>query len=242
MNHRFSAGLLLVLLMQTPVQNPAARSCSASVDQCVSAVTAKVRERFPNAELFQVSILGLLPDSLKGILQAEAIRSSYYIGEKDRYVQAVQRLAQDGKTADLQVLEESAKPEPCTRGYPSPSSQVCAQQIELLESPPVPLDIARLSSQERLSDLLIKNGMSSSGPVDVSFVAAKRLGESLKQSSSPLVANLSNLDPGRPVVSVTPRGKSRTQVGPTTYFDLLTAKVLGTIRPNSTRPPPSLRP
>ncbi len=242
MNHRFSAGLLLVLLTQTPVQNPPKSSCSESIDQCVSVATARVRERFPNAELFQVSVFGLSPESLRGRLEAESIRSSFYIGEKNRYVQTVQRLAQGGKTADLQIVEESAKPEPCITGYPSPDSQVCAQQIESLESPPFPLDIADRSSQERLSALLVKNGMGNSSPIDVSFVAAKKLGESLKQSHSSLVANLSNLDPARPVVSVTPRGNSRTQVGPTTYFDLLTAKVLGSIRPSSARPPPSSRP
>src|SRR5689334_22449147 len=145
------ASLLSVLVSQA--QGASVQACPASIQQCISEASMKVREQFPDAQLYQVSLFALQPDSLKRSLRAESVQGYFYIGKSDRYVKSVQRLRQDGKSPEVQISEESATPNACTNAFPSPDASVCAQQNESLKTTPIPLDQAALSS-ERIFDLL----------------------------------------------------------------------------------------
>ena len=65
---------------------------SSVIERAVDRDSSVVKRNFPNAQLFQVAVFGLVP---KTVSDQEIVNGSvqtfYYIGSEDRYVQATQR-------------------------------------------------------------------------------------------------------------------------------------------------------
>jgi hypothetical protein len=226
-------------------QNASSKSVSV-IEGVVQRDSSAVKSKFPNAQLFQVAIFGLVPKTLsdQGIANA-SVQSSYYIGSQDRYVQAIQR-----ETADLQavpeVVEKSSKPEACDNGYPLPGSEVCAPQTDVLAGQPASLGVREFSELSHLPDWLAKAGLDPSEPYDVTITTAVQLSAVIKSSQSREVVQISpllaQLKPDQIVFSVTDRGGGRSKVGSTIFFNAATGEVIGRSRVVKQRLPPSVRP
>lgn len=226
-------------------QNAASKSLSA-IERVVKRDSSAVQNKFPDAQLFQVAIFGLVPKSLSNQEMVNvSVQSSYYIGSAERYVQAIQR-----GTADLQavpeVVERSSKPEACDNGYPLPGSQVCAPQTDVFAGQPPPLDIRELSELVHLPDWLAKAGLDPSDPYDVTITTASQLSAAVKSSQSrevlQMTSLLAQLKPDQIVFSLTDRGSDRSRTGSTIFFNATTGEVIGRSRVVKQRLPPSGRP
>ena len=226
-------------------QNAPSKSLSM-IEGAVKRDSSAVKSKFPNAQLFQVAIFGLVPKALsdQGTVNP-SVQSSYYIGSQDRYVQAIQR-----ETADLEaapeVLEKSSKPEACDNGYPLPGSEVCAPQTDVLVGQPPPLSVREFSELSHLPDWLAKAGLDPSEPYDVTITTASQLSAVIKSSQSREVVQMSSslaqLKPDQIVFSVTDRGGDRSKIGSTIFFNAVTGEVIGRSRVVKQRLSPSVRP
>jgi hypothetical protein len=226
-------------------QNAASKSLSV-IEGVVKRDSSAVKSKFPNAQLFQVSIFGLVPKALSDQETVNAsVQTSYYIGSQDRYVQATQR-----ETADLkavpEVVEKSSKPEACDNGYPLPGSEVCAPQTDVLAGQPPPLGVREVSELRHLPDWLAKEGLAPSDQYDVTITTASQLSVATKSSQSREVLEMSpslaQLKPDQIVFSVTDRRGERSRIGSTIFFNAATGEVIGRSRVLKQRLPPSARP
>jgi len=226
-------------------QSAASKSLSV-IEGVVKRDSSAVKSKFPNAQLFQVAIFGLVPKALSDQGKVNpSVQSSYYIGSQDRYVQAIQR-----ETADLEavpeVVEKSSKPEACDNGYPLPGSEVCAPQTDVLVGQPPPLSVREFSELSHLPDWLAKAGFDLSESYDVTITTASQLSVAVKSSQSREVVQMSSslaqLKPDEIVFSVTDRGGDRSKIGSTIFFKAGTGEVIGTSRVVKRRLPPSVRP
>lgn len=233
---------LSVAQVDSGSQNAVSKASSV-IERAVDRDSSVVKRKFPNAQLFQVAIFGLVPKTLSDqkIIDG-SVQSFYYIGSEDRYVQATRR----GPESAPEVVERSSKREACDNGYPLPGSQVCAPQMDVLGGRPPTLGVHELSELVHLPDWLAKAGWESSDPYDVTITTASQLNVASKSAQSPELLQLSTplaqLKPDQIVVSLTERGSDRSRVGSTIFFDAATGEMIGSSRLVKQRLPPSERP
>jgi hypothetical protein len=179
---------------------------SRSVQNVVASESAQVKQQFPTAKLFQVSILDVVPTKLAiGQTGSSAIESSYYIGNPDEFVQASKETSGRPGAADAIVVRKSSAAEGCMNGYPGKGINTCAEQVGGPKKEPGKLNPEILSNLGKLVPQLSSFGIDVNEPVILTLTTAGRALEGLIESRSPnedLLEHLRTLPVDRPVLSV----------------------------------------
>jgi hypothetical protein len=202
-----------------------------------------VQSRYPDARLFQVTAFGIVPNDLSadGTISVN-VQASYNVGLKDRYVQATQRSA-GHETATPELVEMPSKPSGCAKPYPSPGSEVCAQQMgSVAEHREVTVNDVRKLNE--LAEWVSKAGWDASEPYDLTLTSASQLTALLAAKPSAGAQEcsaLGRLQPDAIVVALTQRSGDRTKIGSTVVIDGNTGGVVCTYRLSPPRLPPGGR-
>src|SRR6266436_5923166 len=114
-----------VLLGVLPVCNLEAQSSESThkavdaLEQTIDKQSIRVEQQFPAAKLFQVSVYNVIPKELSsGKMDPRSVERSYYIGNADTFVQAVEEPSNELSKSHTVLLEKGSKPEDCKKGYP----------------------------------------------------------------------------------------------------------------------------
>jgi hypothetical protein len=146
-----------------------------SLEEIVSKQTSHVKERFPQAKLFEVYVYNVVPQSFRaGEANDASVESSYYIGSSQSFVQAVQKHSSDPLGTGTVLLRKNSKQEDCKVGYPGPGAQVCSQQLGGLEHEPSPISVNVLDKLPVLLHSLSNHGIDGDRPVVLTFTTADR--------------------------------------------------------------------
>jgi hypothetical protein len=222
------------------------KPASNAADPVVRAVTvdsSSVQSRYPDARLFQVTAFGVVPRdfSADGTI-GRNVQASYDVGLKDRYVQATQRSA-GHEAATPELVEVPSKLSGCAKPYPSPGSEVCAQQMAVVAEPPE-VTVNDVRKLNELADWVSKAGWDASEPYDLTLTSANQLTALLAAKPSAgaqACAALGRLQPDGIVVALTQRSTDRTKIGSTMVIDVKMGGVVCTYRLSPPRLPPGGR-
>jgi hypothetical protein len=169
-----------------------------SLEEIVSKQASHVKERFPQAKLFEVYVYNVVPQSFRaGEANDASVESSYYIGSSQSFVQAVQKHSSDPLGTDTVLLRKNSKQEDCKVGYPGPGAQVCSQQLGGLEHEPSPISVNVLDKLPALLHSLSNHGIDGDRPVVLTFTTADilhRLGQMRSGQAVMWVAKMSGSD------------------------------------------------
>lgn len=182
----------------------------SSFQEVVKAESNAVQQEFPTARLFEVSVFNVkLSEIGGGKVDATSVQSSYYVGEKNRYVKAMQEPTSQPAETKTVILEKKAESRPCKKPYPNPDSAVCEDGPIVFEDEPQSIPVSTVSDNA-LAAALSKLDLSPSTPVNLTFTTAGRLLEDLQQqpstSDGSLRTRLIALNPKQSIIRITPVG------------------------------------
>jgi hypothetical protein len=226
-----------------------ATSPNVDVRNVVATQESAVREHNPDAKLFQVFALGLIPDPTEAeqIIDVE-IHGYFDVNGMQGFVEAITR---DSKKT-IEVVQPFEGND-CFHGHPASRSEACLPTIQAPTTdeylgPDWTLDLQKLAAAFR------KNGLDPARQFDVTIVTAKRIVSSWKwsnlQTASSVRERVNREKAKEAIVSVTEHSSSGLGGGAIWLFRAADYQCLGNVvfasprrlppaRQNSTSPPGS---
>jgi hypothetical protein len=225
---------MLVASGSAQVHSGSQNAASTSMDMFERALdrdTAVVKSKYPEAQLFQIAIFGLIPKAVaEQAMLNNSMETWYKIGAGDRYVEAIRQTTAAAETAP-QIIEKSSRAEPCEKGYPLPGSEVCAPLTGTIAAYALPLKVHGPSELVRLRDWLARAGLDPSDSYDLTITTASQAKAALESAQTSrnlqISSALAHLKPDDVVFSLTDRGIDRSKVGSMIIFDAR-GEVVGT--------------
>jgi hypothetical protein len=213
-----------------------------SIQKVVSSESDQVKQQFPSAKLFQVSILEVVPTKLEsGQIDSSAVASSYYIGSPDEFVQASKERSSGPEVSNTVIVKKSSASEDCLKGYPGKGVNTCAEGLGGPKKDPGKLNPEIVSNLAKLVPKLSNLGIDINEPVAMTITTAGRALEGFGESrfaNEDLLEHLRAMPPDQPVLSVSvPSGPNR---GSSVWFTADSDELLGRSRVARSHAPPGL--
>lgn len=213
-----------------------------AIQKIVCSESDRVKQQFPAAKLFQVSILDVVPAKLEsGQIDSLAVATSYYIGDPNEFVQASKEPSSGPELSETVVVRKSSVSEDCIKGYPGKGVNTCAEGLGGPRKDPGRLNPEIVSRLAKLVPKLSSLGIDVNEPVAMTITTAERALEGFGESRSAnedLLEHLRAVSADQPVLSVSEAsGPNR---GSSFWFTAESGELLGRSRVVRSHAPPGI--
>lgn len=204
-----------------------AASPDLDIKNVLSAQYRTVRDHYPDAKLFQVFVLGLVPDRTMGQPNVDLEVHGYFdVHDLQGFVEAVTR---NSKTT-VEVVKPF-KGNDCFHGHPASRSEACLPTVKA-PTADENLNLDWVLDLTKLAAAFRKNGLDPTMPFDVTIASARRIVSTWQwsdlQTASAVRERLNKDNANEPIVSVTEHSRGRGG-GVTWLFGSADYQYIGTV-------------